>query len=74
MVDAALSLDYVIEGPPPKVYFDEFGDSALLLYMMFWVKEYSDRRSAKDAINMLIKKRFEEEGDRNTIPDKNKFI
>ena len=62
MIDAALSLDYVLDDPPPVVYFDEFGDSALLLYMMFWVKEYLDRRAAKDAINMTIKKRFEEEG------------
>ena len=30
--------------------------------MRFWVKEYLDRMLARDAINMLIKKRFEEEG------------
>jgi MscS family membrane protein len=62
MVDAALSLDYVLKDPEPIVYFDEFGDSALLLFMRFWVREYLDRIAAKDAINMLIKKRFEEEG------------
>jgi small-conductance mechanosensitive channel len=62
MIDAALSIDYVVKDPPPIVYFDEFGDSALLLYMRFWVKEYLDRMLARDAINMLIKKRFEEEG------------
>ncbi len=62
MIDAALSIDYVVKDPPPIVYFNEFGDSALLLYMRCWVKEYLDRMLAKDAINMLIKKRFEEEG------------
>ncbi|MFQ5900918.1 MAG: mechanosensitive ion channel family protein, partial [Thermodesulfobacteriota bacterium] len=60
MTEIALSVENVLQDPPPIVFFNEFGDSALLLFMRFWVKDYSRLIFVKDTINSLVKQQFEE--------------
>ncbi|MCR4404511.1 MAG: mechanosensitive ion channel [Candidatus Acetothermia bacterium] len=52
----------VLKEPPPGVYFTEFGESALKLFLSCWVAAYRDLFRVQDELNMEIKRRFEQEG------------
>lgn len=58
------SHDQVLDDPPPQAFFDDFGDSALLFSLNFWV-DYglgvSPQRVASD-LRLMIERRFAEEG------------
>jgi MscS family membrane protein len=46
----------------PTVRFDEFGDFALILKIIYWVKDPSDHWTKMDQVNDEILKRFNEAG------------
>ena len=62
MIESAESFPEVLNDPPPRVHFIEFGDSALIFQLTFWVEDYRKGFDAQDKINTLINKRFAEEG------------
>lgn len=60
--DAIKNTDYFDKEQEPKVFFQEFGDSALKFVVYAWAKAYNIPDEVKDAINTRIAKRFTEEG------------
>ena len=62
MRECALSVTPVVKDVPPDVFFTKFGDFALELTMLYTVERFTDKIPSQDAINMLILKRFREEG------------
>jgi len=51
----------VLDDPPWGIWFTEFGDSSLNLFMRYWIQDYHGKFDIKDEVNMEIKRRFEEE-------------
>ena len=51
----------IFDEPPTSVYFTEFGDFSLNLLSISWIQDYKEKFRIMDEINMLIKKKFEEE-------------
>ncbi len=56
----------MLEMPEPKVFFKEFGDSALNFRLACWISDPKFRQEVKSELNFEINKRFKEEG--ITIP------
>jgi MscS family membrane protein len=54
--------DYLIQDPPPKVFFNEFADSSLKFILYVWAKKYNLPDEVKDAVNSRIADRFAAEG------------
>lgn len=52
----------VLKTPPPAVYLNEFGDSALILLYVCWIREVRDELRVRDELNMAIHDRFGAEG------------
>lgn len=52
----------VLKEPAPAVYFIEFGEFSLKLFLACWVADYRDLFRVRDELNMEIKRRFEQEG------------
>jgi MscS family membrane protein len=52
----------VLKEPPPAVYFTEFGEFSLKLFLACWVADYRELFRVRDELNMEIKRRFEQEG------------
>ncbi|MFC1528354.1 mechanosensitive ion channel family protein [Candidatus Latescibacterota bacterium] len=51
----------VLDNPLWGIWFTEFGDSSLNIFIRFWIRNYKDKFNIKDEINMEINRRFEEE-------------
>ncbi len=62
MKECALSIPSVVGEPAPDVFFTKFGDFSLELIMLYTVEKFTDKIPSQDAINMLVLKRFQEEG------------
>jgi small-conductance mechanosensitive channel len=62
MKECALSVPSVSKDPAPDVFFTKFGDFSLELMMVYTVDRFAEKEPSQDAINMLILKRFQEEG------------
>lgn len=62
MKECALSVPLVLKDPAPEVFFTKFGDFSLDLLMVYTVERFADKVPSQDALNMLILKRFQEEG------------
>lgn len=58
LIEAAESLDGVLESPEPKVIFQEFGDSSLNFELRTWVDSVSDRIPIRDELNTRINELF----------------
>lgn len=50
----------VLNEPVWGIWFTEFGDSSLNLFMRFWINDYRDKFAVIDQINSEIKRAFEE--------------
>ena len=62
MLDVALSHNQVLKNPASQVLFTEFGESAMIIQMFYWIKDCYDLFAVQDEINTRIKKRFDQEG------------
>ena len=54
--------EYLIDDPPPKVFFSEYADSSLNFILYVWAKKYNLPDEVKDAVNTRIADRFSAEG------------
>jgi len=62
MKECALSVTSVVKEPAPDVFFTKFGDFSLELMLVYTTEKFGDKVPSQDAINMLILKRFQENG------------
>jgi len=62
ILDILSEQEGVLKDPPPSVDFVEFGDSALVLRIVFWLESYRDRFRALDKFNMAANDWFRQEG------------
>ena len=64
----------IFDEPPTSVYFTEFGDFSLNLLSISWIQDYKEKFRIMDEINMLIKKKFEEENIEIPFPQRDIHI
>ncbi|MBT4483288.1 MAG: mechanosensitive ion channel [Candidatus Latescibacteria bacterium] len=64
----------VLDNPPWGIWFTEFGDSSLDLFIRFWIRNYKDKFDIKDEINMEIKQSFEKENIEIPFPQREVHI
>lgn len=64
----------VLDEPQWGIWFTEFGDSSLNLFMRFWIRDYRDKFTVIDAINMKINRRFIEENIEIPFPQRDLHI
>lgn len=60
--------------PEPAIRFDEFGDSALMLTVIFWVSDPSAYFAKVDEVNMEVLRRFGEEGFDMAFPTQTVYL
>ena len=58
LMDIAQSNDEVCTEPLPRVRFREFGDSALIFQLLFWIEKPEMRGRVVDSVNSVIYNRF----------------
>ena len=61
LMDISQTSESVCDNPVPRVRFRSFGDSGLILQLLFWIDKPADRGRITDEINSAIYKRFMEE-------------
>ncbi|PSQ47883.1 hypothetical protein BRD15_06465 [Halobacteriales archaeon SW_6_65_15] len=61
---AAESHREILNDPEPRVYFDEFGDDAVLLEIRYWIRDPTRRdvRRVRSEFGLDVKSRFEAAG------------
>lgn len=74
MLDIAAYNKKVLNNPAPIVLFTEFGDSALILQMFYWIENCFDLFIIQDEINSQLKKMFEQEGIEIAYPVKTIYV
>jgi potassium efflux system protein len=64
LIEAAASHPRSLDDPAPKPYFQDFGESALIFEIRFWIRydERTDRAAILSDIRFLIEERFGENG------------
>jgi small-conductance mechanosensitive channel len=60
LIEIALGNENILNEPAPKVFFSSFGESALNLELLCWVKEPAVKLRAVDETNKTIYKKFNE--------------
>ena len=60
LMEISKTSENVCKEPNPRVRFRSFGDSGLILQLLFWIEKPEDRGSIVDEINSEIYKRFNE--------------
>ena len=58
LMEIAQSNDEVCSKPLPRVRFREFGDSALIFQLLFWIEKPEMRGRVVDSVNSVIYNRF----------------
>lgn len=61
-VEAMEGCDAFLDDPAPRVFVDEFADSAINLLMQAWTGDFAVSRRAKDQVYRTVYRRFDEEG------------
>jgi small-conductance mechanosensitive channel len=60
--EAAARSEYVLDDPPPAVYFLEFGESSLSFTLVVWARTFALVWEVEDFINTRVEERFREMG------------
>jgi small-conductance mechanosensitive channel len=71
MIEAAKSVDIVLDSPNPRARFRGFGDSALEFELLCWVRYPVQRGRATHLVNRAVYQRFEEAGIEIPFPQRN---
>ena len=58
LMEISESSENVCKNPSPRVRFRSFGDSGILIELLFWIEKPEDRGRIKDEINSDIYKHF----------------
>jgi small-conductance mechanosensitive channel len=66
LLEAAKSIERVLDYPNPHVFFKEFGDSSLNFDLLFWYDEPKTMRAIKSELHFKVEKTLKENG--VTIP------
>jgi small-conductance mechanosensitive channel len=71
-IEAISNCNEVVDAPPPQVFPKEFGDSAVVLEMRFWIDHPTPPRKWKavSAVVSAVKSAFEEEGIKIPFPQR----
>jgi small-conductance mechanosensitive channel len=71
-IEAISQLSEVVDAPPPQVFPKEFGDSAVLLELRFWIDHPTPPRKWKAVSGVVssVKTAFEEEGIKIPFPQR----
>ena len=70
----ALTEDEVCNDPAPRVRFREFGDSALIFQLLFWIEKPEMRGRVIDSINTAIYDQFNADGIEIPFPQRTLHI
>ena len=70
----AVTEDEVCNGPSPRVRFREFGDSALIFQLLFWIEKPEMRGRVIDSINTAIYDQFNADGIEIPFPQRTLHI
>ncbi len=62
LLEAVKGVPGILKVPPPSVYFTQFGDSALIFKLIYYVEEKDKAFGVKSVVNQRIKELFEENG------------
>jgi small-conductance mechanosensitive channel len=68
LIEAAKGVDYVLEDPPPRVQFMEFGDYSLDFRLLVWTSQPRRHPQIRSDINYQIYKLFRERNIRIPYP------
>lgn len=60
--ECAMSVPSVVKDPAPDVFVTKLGDFSVELMIVYTTERFTDKVPSQDAINMLILKKFQEEG------------
>lgn len=65
-----------VQGKPPRVYFSDFNDWSLNIYMSYWVKpaDYWLFHEVNERVNLEMMKRFEAEGIEFAFPSQTLYV
>ncbi len=74
LVEIALQNGNILNDPAPKVFFNAFGESALNLELLCWIKEPALRLKTVDEMNRGIYKNFNELGIKIPFPQRDVHI
>ncbi|MCI0469644.1 MAG: mechanosensitive ion channel, partial [Nitrospirae bacterium] len=74
LIEIALQNGNILNDPLPKVFFNSFGESALNLELLCWIKEPAIRLKTVDEINRGIYQRFNELGIKIPFPQRDVHI
>ncbi|WP_372653135.1 mechanosensitive ion channel family protein [Halobacteriovorax sp.] len=61
LLDIASNSTGILTNPPPKVFFENFGDSSLDFSLAVWINDIWDNRGTLSNVRLAIDKRFREE-------------
>lgn len=70
LIEIALQNGNILNDPAPKVFFNAFGESALNLELLCWIKEPALRLRTVDEINRGIYRKFNELGIKIPFPQR----
>jgi small-conductance mechanosensitive channel len=62
MINAVQGVEGVLEDRPVEALFLEFGDSALVFRVRWWIESYVDTRRMFDSVNTAIYQALQAEG------------
>lgn len=74
LVDICRNHPDVLQDPPPKAYFVNFGDSSLDLRVVCRVGQWGDQWRVGEELRMSVKKKFEEEGIEIPFPQRVVYV
>ena len=65
---------HVLKDPEWGIWFTEFGDSSLKLFVRYWISDYKNKFDTNDQINMEINSRFEQENIEIPFPQRDVHV
>lgn len=70
MIEAVRTVEGVVQERPVEALFLEFGDSALIFRVRWWIRSYQDTRQMFDRVNTAIYKALQEAGIQIPFPQR----